>query len=198
MKRAYAFLSLLIITSALRAPSFAQQPAPQSPTITRPSFTAEALRRRLSAPTLDTPAEPVEEPILRIETVVLRLPDPNAGLSQPKPWLRDLASVYDTALFQRQRRRETGQPIEFERGRLYFRQDSYVATKGLILYRFWSDRIDLGLYKRSFHGEASPIRGQMLWFGRGDPTDRGNILSNGRQVFFGLRFNLDKTPQREH
>ncbi len=198
MKRAYAFLSLLIIASALRAPFFAQQPTTQSPTITRPSFTAEALRRRLRAPALDTPVEPSEEPILRIETVALRLPNPTAGLNQRRPWLKDLSGVYDTALFQRQRRRETGQPIEFERGNLYFRQDRYVATKGLILYRFWSDRVDLGLYKRSFQGDVSPVRAHALWFGRSDPAGRNNILSNGRQIFFGVRFNLDKNPQREH
>ncbi|MGE0128138.1 MAG: hypothetical protein AB7U82_08660 [Blastocatellales bacterium] len=193
MKRAYAFLSLLIITSALRAPIFAQQPATQSPTITRQSFTAEALRRRLSA--IEPPAEPLEEPVLRIETVALRLPDPNRGLGQPKLWLRNLSSVYDTALFQRQRFRETGQPIEFERGRLYFRQDRFVATKGLILYRLWNDRVDLGVYKRSFHGEVSPVRGQALWFGNTDPSGRSRIFSNGRQVFFGLRFSLDKNPR---
>lgn len=200
MKQAYAFLSLLIITSALRAPTFAQQPAIQSPTITRQSFTAEALRRRLSL--IETPAEPpvnpVEEPILRIQTVALRLPNPNAGLNQRRTWLKDLSGVYDTALFQRQRHRETGQPIEFERGRLYFRQDNYVVTKGLVLYRFWNDRVDFGLYRRSFQGEASPVRARALWIGRGDPAGRSNILSNGRQIFFGVRFNLDRKTQREH
>lgn len=198
MKRAYAFLSLLIIACALRFPSFAQQPATQSTTITRSSFTAEALRRQWSVLKSDEAIEPMEEPMLRIETIVLRLPDPNAGLRQPKRWLRDLSSVYDTALFQRQRRRETGQPIEFERGNLYFRQDNYVATKGLILYRIWNNRIDFGLYRRSFQGEASPVRSHALWFGRGDPTNRNNILSNGRQIFFGLRFNLDSPPQQKH
>ncbi|MGH9767715.1 MAG: hypothetical protein ACREAB_09815, partial [Blastocatellia bacterium] len=79
MKRAYAFLSLLIITSALRVPSFAQQPAPQSPTVKRQPFTAEAPRRRTSPP-LEMPGEPLEEPILRIETIALRLPDPTAGM----------------------------------------------------------------------------------------------------------------------
>src|SRR5262245_23659636 len=149
MRQAYAFLSLLIITIALRAPIFAQQPSTQSPTITRQSFATETMRRRLSAPIIPTPDPPLEEPVLRIETVALRLPDPR--LRQSGPSLKSLSGIYDTALFQRQRRRETGQPIEFERGSLYFRQDNYVSTKGLILYRFWSDRVDLGLYRRSFH-----------------------------------------------
>jgi hypothetical protein len=38
MARAYAFLSLLIITGALRLLSLAQEPSPQSPTINRQSF----------------------------------------------------------------------------------------------------------------------------------------------------------------
>ncbi len=196
MKRAHVFLSLLIITGVLRASVFAQQPTTPSPTTPRQSFTAEALRRRLSAPVIETPDAPAEEPVLRIETVALRLPDPNAGLGQPKSWLRNLSSVYDTALFQRQRFRETGQTIEFERGALYFRQDHYAATKGLILYRAWNDRIDFGVYKRRFQGEASPVRGQALWFGLADPLGRNHVFS-GKQFFFGLRFKLDKKPQQK-
>src|SRR5262245_60828510 len=114
MMRAYTFLSLLIITSAARSPIFAQQPTNPSPTITRQSFTAEALRRRLSPAPTGTSTTRSEEPILRIETVALRLPDEKAGLGQPKPWLKSLSEVYTTALFQRQRARETGLPIEFE------------------------------------------------------------------------------------
>jgi hypothetical protein len=38
MARADAFLSLLIITGALRPLSLAQEPSPQSPTINRQSF----------------------------------------------------------------------------------------------------------------------------------------------------------------
>jgi hypothetical protein len=82
MTRAYAFLSLLIITGALRPLSLAQEPSPQSPTINRQSFVAEVMRRRLSPPTITAPVETVEGPVLRIETVVLRLPDPNAGLDK--------------------------------------------------------------------------------------------------------------------
>ena len=48
MTRAYAFLSLLIITGALRPLSLAQEPSPQSPKINRQSFVAEVMRRRLS------------------------------------------------------------------------------------------------------------------------------------------------------
>src|SRR5262245_2247933 len=135
MKRVYLSLFLFLITGVLRSSVFAQQPATQSPTTTRQSFTAETLRRRLPPPAIETPVGPSEEFVLRIETVVLRLPDPRP--LQTSPWLKSLSSVYDTALFQRQRYRETGQPIEFERGNLYFRQDRYAVTKGLILYRLW-------------------------------------------------------------
>ncbi len=190
MKRAYLFLFLLLITGALRATVFAQQPTTQSPTTTRQSFTAETLRRRLPPPASKTPVEPSEEFVLRIETVVLRLPDPKP--LQTSPWLKSLSSVYDTALFQRQRYRETGQPIEFERGNLYFRQDRYAVTKGLVLYRLWDDRVDFGMYKRRFQNEASPVRGQALGFGQADPMIRSYLFSGGRQIFFGVRFNLDK------
>src|SRR5215510_7931597 len=108
MMRAYTFLSLLIITSAARSPTFAQ-PTNPSPTITRQSFMAEALRRRSPSAPIGTSTPRSEEPILRIETVALRLPNLNAGLGQPKPWLKSLSDVYTTALFQRQRARETGQ-----------------------------------------------------------------------------------------
>lgn len=193
MMRAYAFLSLLIITGALRAPSLAQEPSPQSPTITRQSFVAEVMRRRLSPPTITAPVETVEEPILRIETVVLRLPDPNAGLDKSGFCLESLSRLYETALFQRQRFRETGQPIEIERGNLYFRQDRHVVTKGLILYRVQNDRIDFGLYQRGFHNEASPSRARGL---RSDPLSRENNHGDERQYFFGVRFRLGKPPQR--
>jgi hypothetical protein len=195
MKRAYAFLSLLIITSALRVPSFAQKQPNQSPTITRPTYTEEALRRRISAPSVDAPRAPSEEPILRVETSVLRLPDPNAGLGPGNAFLRSVSTIYDAALFQRQRFRENGQWIEFERGFLYFRQDRYVVTKGFIFYRAWNDRIDFGLYKRSFHDDAAPSRGQAMWFGLSDPTGRNGNSNSGKQIFFGVRFNLDKNTR---
>jgi hypothetical protein len=148
MTRAYAFLSLLIITGALRPLSLAQEPSPQSPTINRQSFVAEVMRRRLSPPTITAPVETVEGPVLRIETVVLRLPDPNAGLDKSGFCSENLSGLYETALFQRQRFRETGQLIEFERRNLFFRQDRYVVTKGLILHRIRNDRIDFGLYQQ--------------------------------------------------
>ncbi len=187
MKRAYTFLSLLIIIGVMRPPSLAQQPSTQSPTIIRQSFLAETLRRRSMA----TEIEPLEEPILRIETVIFLPPDPNRGLGGPNPLLKDLSSLYNTALFQRQRFRETGQPIEYERGSLYFRQDRHVATKGIVLFRFCSDRIDLGVYKRTFHNEAAPQRGQPLWFRQPGRIDRSN---DERQYFFGMRFKLGKSP----
>jgi len=90
----------------------------------------------------------VEDPVLRIETVVLRLPDPNAGLDKSGFCSENLSGLYEPALFQRQRFRETGQPIEFERRNLYFRQDPYVVIKGLILHRIRNDRIDFGLYQQ--------------------------------------------------
>jgi hypothetical protein len=191
MMRAYAFLSLLIITGALRAPALAQQPTTQSPTITRQSSVAEALRRRLPPPAIETP----EEPILRIETVALR-PDPNAGSGAPNPLLKNLSVLRETALFQRQRFRETGQPMELERGGFYYRQDRHVATKGVILYSICNDRIDFGFYKRSFHNEASPARAEALRYGLYDSSNRNDKFNHERQYFFGVRFKLGKTLQQ--
>jgi hypothetical protein len=194
MIRAYCALSLLLITGVLRAPSLAQEPSPQSPTTKNLSFVAEIMRRRLSPPTITLPEEAVEEPVLRIETVALRLPDPNAGLKQSKSYLEALSELYETAVFQRQRFFETGQPIEFERGNLFFHQDRYVVTKGFILYRIQNDRIDFGLYQRGFHGDASPDHARAT---RSDPRHRGNDHGDDRQYFFGVRFKLGKSPQRE-
>jgi hypothetical protein len=198
MKRAYTFLSLLIITSALRLPFYAQRPINQAPITTRPSYTEEALRRRASTPSIDSPRVPPEDPILRIETSVLRLPSPNPSQGPHNLMLKNLSTLYDTALFQRQRFRETGQPIQFERGFLYFRQDRYVVTKGLILYRMWDDRIDIGIYKRTFNDDASPARGQALFFGPTDPSSRNRNYNSNRQIFFGIRFNLDKKSGTKH
>src|SRR5262245_46692027 len=192
MTRSYAFLSLLIITGALRPLSLAQEPSPKSPTINRQSFVAEVMRRRLSPPTITAPVETEEEPILRVETVVLRLSDPKAGLDKSGFCSENLSGLYETALFQRQRFRETGQPIEFERRNLYFRQDRYVVTKGLILHRIRNDRIDFGLYQRSFHNEASPGHARDL---RSGPLRRENDHGDERQYFFGMRFRLGKTSQ---
>lgn len=150
------------------------------------------MRQRLSSPTTASPVETEEEPVLRIRTVVLRLPDPNAGLDKSDFCSQNLSGLYETALFQRQRFRETGQPIEFERRNLYFRQDRFVVTKGLILHRVRNDRIDFGLYQRSFHNEASPGRARDL---RYTPMSRENDIGDERQYFFGVRFRLGKANQ---
>src|SRR5262245_21117101 len=192
MMRAYALLSLLIVTGALRPLSLAQEPATQSPKTTRQSFLAEVMLRRLSPPTIKTPIETVEEPILRIETVALGLPKPNGGLDKSRFCLDSLSGIYETALFQRQRFRETGQPIECERGNLYFGQDRFVVTQGLILHRIGNDRIDFGLYQRGFHSEASPGHARDL---RSGPLRRENDHGDERQYFFGMRFRLGKTSQ---
>src|SRR5688572_820046 len=194
LMRAFGAFSLLLISGILRIPSLAQETPPQPPTTKNQSFVAEVMRRRLSPPTITIPVETTEEPILRIETVVLRLPDPNAGLDKSGSYLNSLSSLYETALFQRQRFRETGQPIEIETRNAYFRQDRYVVTKGLVLYRIRNDRIDFGVYQRSFHNEAAPgyARGLTSSPGRSE-SDHGDE----RQYFFGVRFRLGKPAQRD-
>ncbi|HEY8459058.1 MAG TPA: hypothetical protein VIM99_01690 [Blastocatellia bacterium] len=154
------------------------------------------MRRRLSPPPIINPIEEEEEeePILRIETAVLRLPDPNAGLKKSHSYIKSLSELYETALFQRQRFFETGQPIEFERGNLFFHQDRYIVTKGLILYRIRNDRVDFGIYQRGFHGDASLDRWRAQ---RADPRHRGEDRGDDRQYFFGVRFRLGKSPQRD-
>jgi len=150
--------------------------------------------RRSSPPAITLPIETGEEPILRVETAVLRLPDPNAGLDKSRSYLESLSGIYETALYQRQRYLETGQPIEFERGNLFFHQDRYIVTKGLILYRIRNDRIDFGLYQRSFHGDASPGHARAQY---PDPRRQGNDHGDERQYFFGVRFRLSKSTQRD-
>jgi hypothetical protein len=192
--RAFSALSLLLISGVLCVPALAQEASPQSPTIKNQTFITEIMRRRLSPPIIPPTFETEEEPILRIETVALRLPDPNAGLDQSGSYLRSLSSLYETALFQRQRFRETGQPIEIESRNAYFRQDRYIVTKGLILYRIRNDRIDFGVYQRSFHNEASPGYARGL---TSSPGRREADHGDDRQYFFGVRFRLGKSPQRK-
>lgn len=192
--RAFSALSLLLISGVLRAPSLAQEQSHQSPTTKNHSFVTEIMRRRVSPPTITPSVETEEEPILRIETVVLRPPDPNAGLDTSESYLESLSSLYETALFQRQRFRETGQPIEIEHRNAYFRQDRYIVTKGLILYRIRNDRIDFGVYQRSFHNEASPGYARGL---TSSPGRRNADHGDERQYFFGVRFRLGKSPQKK-
>jgi hypothetical protein len=191
---AVLLLLLLLITGVLRTPSRAQEPSPQSPQTKKLLFVEEVMRRRSSPPAIALPIETGEEPILRVETAVLRPPDPNAGLDKSGSYLESLSGIYETALFQRQRYRETGQPIEFERGNLFFHQDRYIVTKGLILYRIRNDRIDFGLYQRSFHGDASPGHARAQ---HPDPRHQGNDHGDERQYFFGVRFRLSKSTQRD-
>jgi hypothetical protein len=106
--------------------------------------------------------------------------------------LESFSGIYEAALFQRQRFRETGQAIEFERGNLYFRQDRHVVTKGMILYRIRNDRIDFGLYQRGLHNEASPSRARNL---RSGHPNQKNDHGDERQYFFGVRFKLGAASQ---
>ena len=197
MKIALLLSASLLLCCALPFPGAAQQIKSRDVTnrlsITSPSEAGEALRRRLRS----VPAEPLgeqsrEESVVRMQTFVLGLPDRCAGQGGAKTRWSGLSGLYETALSQRQRFREMARPMEFEGNRLYFRRDLYVTTKGLILHRFWDDRLDIGLYKRRFQPATTLLTGQVGgWCGVGEATNKSYIFSGGRQVFIGVRFKLN-------
>ncbi len=154
--------------------------------------TGQVLRRRL----LNIHAEPLsdpsrEEPLVRIQTTALLLPNPDLGLHKDKTRLADLKGVYDLAADLRLRFRQTARPIEIERGGLYFKQDLYSTTKGVILRSFFKDRLDLGLYKRRYQYSSTDITGRGALPGVAEATNRSYVFSGGRQVFVGVRLKLD-------
>jgi hypothetical protein len=192
------FLSVsLLLCCTWPLPLAAQQI--QSRNLTAPSPVTksvpagEVLRRRLLNPLPQPMSEPPrEEPLIRLHTFALRLPLPDTSRGQAKTKLSGLDDLYDTAAEQRQRFRETAQPMAFECHGIYFRRDLYSTTKGLILHRFLGDRIDIGLYKRRYQNAALPITGRAMSFNFAEATNKSYVFSDGRQIFVGVRFKLGK------
>ena len=192
----FLFVSSLLCC-ALSSTSAAQQIESHDPASTPPATnallpTGEVLRRRL----LSIHADPLgelsrEEPLVRIQTTALLLPNPDAGLGKNKTRLADLKGIYDLAADLHLRFRQTARPIEIERGGLYFKQDLYSTTKGVILHSFAKDRIDVGLYKRRYQASSTDITGHMALPGVAEATNRSYVFSGGRQIFVGVRLKLD-------
>src|SRR2546426_1157855 len=113
MKIAPLLFVSLLLCCALSATSAAQQIESHNPSITPPAAsplmpTGQVLRRRL----LNIHAEPLsdpsrEEPLVRIQTTALLLPNPDLGLHKDKTRLADLKGIYDLAADLRLRFRQT-------------------------------------------------------------------------------------------
>ncbi|MBI4852312.1 MAG: hypothetical protein HY819_10990 [Acidobacteria bacterium] len=107
----------------------------------------------------------------------------------PKTTLEKAADLYKEAIFQRKRFEETGQAIEMESNRLYYRRDNYSYTKGIILYKFMNGRMDFGVYRKNFAPAGTFLTGKLTPdFGQGDSN--AVLFRNGSRVFFSLRVNL--------
>jgi hypothetical protein len=107
----------------------------------------------------------------------------------PKTILEKAADLYKEGIFQRRRFEETGQAIEMESNRLYYRRDTYSYTKGIILYKFMNGRMDLGVYRKNFAPAGTFLTGKMTPdFGQGDSN--AVLFRNGSRLFFSLRVNL--------
>lgn len=176
----------------LFAPSEGRETASPSP-LTGSVPAGEALRRRL----LSLRTEPLSRQsgsqfLTFDQRFALKPLSWGDGRYQTKATLKGLSSIYVTAYHQRIRFRETGQPMGFERNGVYFRRDLYSITKGLILHRFWDDRVDIGLYKRRYQG-ASLLSGQsIVGFGMADAINHNRGSRSERQVFVGVRLKLDR------
>lgn len=107
----------------------------------------------------------------------------------PETMVERASRLYQESLFQRQRFNETGQAIEMESDRLYYRRDMLSYTKGIILYRFLNGRMDLGIYRRNFAPANTSFTGKVQQdFGQGDSN--AALFRNGSRVFFSLRVKL--------
>jgi hypothetical protein len=140
---------------------------------------------------LSDPATAFEAPLVKIDIIGLRpsffqykLPPQVA-----KTLTQRAKDILDEAYFQRLRFDETGQPIEMEHGRFYYRRDDYSYTKGVILYKFFHGAMDLGLYKRHFSPASTYLTGKLSPdFSSQD--SHGLLFRNGERFFFSLRVNL--------
>jgi hypothetical protein len=187
VKRAVLLSASLLLCSSL--PAAGQQAGSGA------SPEGAALRRaflRLPPPSFGELA--TEEPLVREQTISLRPPDADEGRKRTpaEAWLQGLGTIYDTAVNQRWRFDQTAQPMYFERSGLYFRRDLYSTTKGLVLYHAWQDRFDIGLYKRRLEGASTQVSGSAEQYGWCGPSNKSFVFSGGRQVYVGLRFNLNK------
>lgn len=109
----------------------------------------------------------------------------------PKTLLERAGELYKEGVFQRRRFDETGQPIEMESNHLYYRRDAISYTKGIILYKFFDGRMDLGIYRRNFAPATTLLTGKLSPdFAQGDSN--AVVFRNGSKIFFSLRVNLSK------
>ena len=64
--------------------------------------------------------------------------------------------------------------------------------RGAVLYHAWQDRIDIGLYKRRLEGANTQVGGSAEQYGWCGPSNKSFVFGGGRQVYVGVRLNLDK------
>jgi hypothetical protein len=186
MKLMFFLAASLLLFCFSSIPAFAQQ---SQGTVTLPTFATSSLGKPTEPPDVQWGESSV---VVRINTIALSLPEVKAHQEKPKTGLRALASLTETAIQQHKRFREMGVPMEFEGSGLYFRRDLYGATKGIILRRFFKDRLDVGLYKRRFQPTTTQITGQLWWPGVAEATNKSYVFSGGRQIFVGVRLKLDR------
>jgi hypothetical protein len=146
-----------------------------------------------STPSLkDTPEIDIDSTLVSIEVLGFRSGSffKNPTFSKPpKTFLEQAGDLYKEALFQRRRFEETGQAIEMESHRLYYRRDNYSYTKGIILYKFMNGRMDFGIYRKNFAPASTLLTGKLTPdFNQGDSN--AVLFRNGSRVFFSLRVNL--------
>jgi hypothetical protein len=134
----------------------------------------------------------LESPLVSIETVEVRprlFPYTLPPLSGKKSLLKRAEEIVQNAYFQRKRFDETGQPIEIDRDHIYYRRDAYSYTKGIILYNFFSKRMDVGVYRSHFSPATTLISGRLQPdFGQG--SSNALLFRNNGRVFFSVRMKL--------
>lgn len=135
-----------------------------------------------------------EEPFVVLQAYATPLEagvKPVYRLSPQQLWQKAV-SFSQLSLAQHQRFLETGQPMMIDQDGVYFWRDLYSYTKGIMLASFFDHKLDVGLYKRRYVSPETYLTGAPLFDYGAERPGEGAFFSGGRQVFVGVRLDLNK------
>lgn len=196
MKRWGCSITFLLVVCSLAWPVRAQQPEGSSQDYKlRLTFVREtASEPRATAQSEAATAEAEEEPCVVLQAYATPLESgvkPVYRLSPKQLWQK--ATLFSRlSLAQHQRFLATGQPMMIDQDGVYFWRDLYSYTKGIMLASFFDDKIDIGLYKRRYVSPETYLTGPPLFDYGAERPGEGPLLSGGRQIFVGVRLDLNR------
>lgn len=144
-----------------------------------------------SQPAGEADAEINDAPLISIDVVGMRTPlfkyEPPP--KQKKNLFERAADINRDAIMQRQRFLLTGQAIEIDQDRIYYRRDNFSYTKGIVLLKFMNGKMDLGIFRSNFSPATTLVGGRLgVDYSQGDSN--ALLFRNGSRVFFALRMRI--------